>query len=362
MEVIMIDSSNVFRSNSDKNQDLVQVLAERCLLRIALLRNGYEPIPIVGKETWITGWTTGEITEERIIAETCRNRRYANTGLRSGRLVGIDIDLVDREQVSILLEIADALLGHTPLRRFGSKGQMLLYRLVDEPIGKMVIRRAKTETENARPLVEIFGQGGQFVAYGTHPDTKRPYRWLEKGKEPLTVPFPDLPPVTGKDLRELRQAFVEVLTAYGYEIESSERRTSTSPQPVTAKIEDARDITQLFLDLIGGLRTNQKPSGWINFACPSCRHDDDRSGFRVLSDGGFEFHCFHGGCEYNKTTGWRPPSYPGRRVRELYKLLGGDEAELTLAKRNDKMMERYRQDYLETLQMIRDIREHKISW
>jgi hypothetical protein len=331
-------------------------------LRIGLLRNGYEPIPTIGKETWITGWTTGEITEERIIKETCHNRRYANTGLRTGRLIGIDIDLVDHEQVSILIEIINVLLGRTPLRRFGSKGQMLLYRMVDEPIGKMLIRRSKSETENARPLVEIFGQGGQFVGYGIHPVTQRPYRWLEEGQEPLTVPFADLPPVTVKDLWDLREALIEVLTAFGYQIESTERQISASPKPITATVEQSRDITQLFLDLLAGLWTKQKPSGWINFECPSCRHDDDRSGFRVLAGGGFDYHCFHAGCEYNKTTGWRPQSYPGKRVKELYRLLGGDEADLTLTNRTDKILERYRDDYLETMEMIKNIRQHRTAF
>jgi hypothetical protein len=78
-----------------------------------------------------------------------------------------------------------------------------------------------------------------------------------------------------------------------------------------------------------------------------------------LSGGGFEFHCFHSGCEYNKTTGWRPPSHPGRRVRELYRLLGGDEADLTLSKRTNLIMERYREDYLETIDMIKNIKKYK---
>ena len=342
-------ATNVFRSNDRKNQEIVELLANRCILRIALLRNGYEPIPIIGKETRITGWTT-EITEDRIIQETTRYRNYANTGLRTGRLVGIDIDLLDQEQVSILCEIAEACLGRTPLRRYGSKGMMLCYRTTDEPIGKMLIRRPKTESENARPLVEIFGQGGQFVAYGIHPDTKQPYRWLEKGQEPLRVPFADLPPITATDLRDLRVAMAKVLTAFGYTIESAEKSVSTAPKPVTAKVEEARDITQLFLDLIAGLPSRQKPSGWINFECPWCHHNDDRSGFRVLGGGGFEYHCFHAGCEYNKTTGWRPPSYPGRRVRELYRLLGGDEADLALTRRNDRYWEHYR----ETIEMIKN--------
>ena len=348
-------ATNVFRSNDPKKQEIVALLADRCLRRIALLRNGYEAIPIIGKQTRITGWTAGKITEERIIQETIRYQNYANTGLRTGGLVGIDIDLLDMEQVSTLREVAEICLGRTPLRRYGSKGMMLCYRMTDEPIGKMLIRRAKSETENARPLVEIFGQGGQFVAYGIHPDTKQPYRWLEEGQEPLTVPFAALPPVTAKDLRELRAAIAEVLTAFGYTIESAEKLISTSPKPATARVEDARDITQLFLDLIAGLRTKQKSSGWINFEWPWCHHNDDRSGFRVLSGGGFEYHCFHAGCEYNRTTGWRPPSYPGRRVRELYRLLGGDEADLSLNRRNDRMMERYREDCRETIEWIKNL-------
>ena len=355
----MNNVSNVFRTNDEKNQEIVQLLVDRCILRTALLRNGYEPIPIIGKETSITDWTTGEITVERIIHETTHNRRYSNTGLRTGRLVGIDIDLWDRDQVLILWEITEAYLGRTPLRRFGSKGMMLCYRMTDEPIGKLLIRRAKNDTENARPLVEIFGQGGQFVVYGTHPDTKQPYRWLEEGQEPLTVPFADLPPVTASDLWDLQAALAEVLTAaFDYHIESAETRVPASPQPTTATVDDARDITQLFLDLIAGLQSRQKPSGWINFECASCRRNDDRSGLRVLGGGGFEFHCFHVGCEYNKTTGWRPSSYPGKRVKELYRLLGGNEADLTLTKRTNKIMERYKEDYLETMEMIKNIRQH----
>src|SRR6516165_6426075 len=227
-------ATNVFRSNDPKNQEIVELLANRCLLRIALLRNGYEPIPIIGKETRITGWTTGEITRDRIIQETTRYQNYANTGLRTGRLIGVDIDLWSSDQVSTLREVTEICLGRTPLRRFGSKGEMLLYRMVDEPIGKMVIRRTKSETENARPLVEIFGQGGQFVAYGIHPDTKQPYRWLEEGQEPLTVPFADLPPVTASDLWDLQAALAEVLTAaFDYHIESAETRVPASPQPTT---------------------------------------------------------------------------------------------------------------------------------
>ena len=144
-------STNVFRTDEEKNQELVQLLAERYLLRNALLRNGYEPIPTIGKETRITGWASGEITEDRILNETRRYSHHANTGLRTGRLVGIDIDLVDREQAATLREVTETVLGRTPLRRFGSKGEMLLYRMVDEPIGKMTIQRAKTcsITDNA---------------------------------------------------------------------------------------------------------------------------------------------------------------------------------------------------------------------
>jgi hypothetical protein len=56
----------------------------RCLLRLKLHNNDYEPIAIRGKETIIPRWTEGAITVDRIIREIVDFPDHTNTGLRTG--------------------------------------------------------------------------------------------------------------------------------------------------------------------------------------------------------------------------------------------------------------------------------------
>ena len=48
--------------------------------------------------------------------------------------------------------------------------------------------------------MELLGFGQQFIAFGTHPDTGEPYRWL--GATPEDVPIGGLPVVSEEQLRE----------------------------------------------------------------------------------------------------------------------------------------------------------------
>ena len=51
-----------------------------------------------------------------------------STGLRTGRLVGVDIDIVPAAHVQAVKDLATKLLGYTSLERVGAKGAMLCYR------------------------------------------------------------------------------------------------------------------------------------------------------------------------------------------------------------------------------------------
>ena len=93
-----------------------------------------------------------------------------------------------------------------------------------------------------------------------------------------------------------------------------------------------------------------KPHRELNLETrPSCRHSDYKSGFLFYSDG-FTFHCFHIGCEYNQSTGWSKDTFVGRRVCELYELLGGNKEDLIL----NPHQRQYRADARETADMIRN--------
>jgi hypothetical protein len=312
------------RTTKGKKQELIDELSR---LRFRLLQNGYEPIPIRGKRPQIGGWTTGDIDLERMVRETILHLDHRSTGLRTGKLVGVDIDLHDAEHADIIQRVVEDTIGPTPLQRRGSKGAMLCYRKAGDPIGKIVIRDAVLK----KTLFEIFGQGGQFVAYGIHPDTQRPYQWLIPGQEPLLVPFSALPELTTEMLHELRHRISERLVELGYQLEATTSRTHSGPIQV-GRLEDAETITQKFLDILPW-QARQTARGFINFPCPACRHNDNRSGLVITSSGGIRFRCFHASCDFHTPTGWEPGGLIGPRIRWLYEQMGGDPGELRAKRR-----------------------------
>src|SRR5450759_5134265 len=111
-----------------------------------LIANGYEPIPVLGKAAVAPGWTSSEITAERIAAERAAYPEAKSAGLRTGKLVGIDIDIVDGEHTLKLVELAFQILGDTPLGRTGSKGIMLAYRN-ETPVRKSTIAGKGAQVE-----------------------------------------------------------------------------------------------------------------------------------------------------------------------------------------------------------------------
>ena len=167
-----------------------------------LVAHGYQPIPVMAREKrpQIMGWTKGEMTTERIVALRASHLDHISTGLRTGRLVGIDLDIVDPEHIKKVITLAEQVLGPTPLHRFGSKGDLSCYRN-ETPIPKITIKAGEA-------LIEILGSGQQFVAFGLHPRTGWPYQWTVEDpnglgiNSPLTVEWSELPEVTPEQLRD----------------------------------------------------------------------------------------------------------------------------------------------------------------
>ena len=188
-----------------------------------LITHGYEPICVDAqtKKPAATGWSAGEVTLQRISSERVAFPN-SSTGLRTGALVGVDIDLANEEHWPKLAELAVSVLGYTPLTRRGSKGVLAAYRNPN-PMGKITVR-CKLNNKSVT-LVEILGRGQQFVAFGIHPRTKQPYQWLGIDHDPdfpvvfspLTVPLADLPEVTENKLCEFARKAKELLTSLDYQ-------------------------------------------------------------------------------------------------------------------------------------------------
>ena len=208
-------SHELFSRITQKNQEL-------CDFRRQLLLNGYQPIPVAGKNGLNTGWTSGEITHQRVIDETQNSPTMTNTGLRCGETVCVDNDVIDPQHAAAVNEIVEFILGPTPLKRYGSKGAALIYRN-ETPVGKLTM----TAADGTR-LFEVLGTGQQFVGFGRHP-AGMDYRW--ENKDPANFLLADLPEVTPDQLRELIATIRELLTELGYSLKQEAPKQPTPPKP-----------------------------------------------------------------------------------------------------------------------------------
>ena len=98
-------------------------------LRLRLLANGYEPIPVVahdalvrspGKQPNLKDWASVTIDAPLLRSwQLGMQRHNPSTGLRCGSLRVVDIDVLQPDLAAKVDELARSILGLTPLRRLG---------------------------------------------------------------------------------------------------------------------------------------------------------------------------------------------------------------------------------------------------
>ena len=177
-----------------------------------MVDNGYPVIPIwpgtkkpgrfqAGAWGDYPAWTRHCDRPTTVIeAETWAAWPEAAIGLACGRLVGIDIDVLDSDLAHRLERLARDRLGDTPLLRIGRAPKRLLVYRAEAPFAGP-----------KRAPLEVLAHGRQFVAFAIHPDTGRPYDWPEDS--PLTVAFDDLPAVGEEAVRAWLDAATDLLPA-----------------------------------------------------------------------------------------------------------------------------------------------------
>ena len=122
-----------------------------------LLDNGYDPLPIVpgGKAPIPKQWSTLPVDLAQVEV-WARAHPHAGVGLRTGHLVGIDIDIDDPDLANQAALLVEARLG-VALFRVGRWPRRLYLARTERPFAKI-----------ARCSVEILALGQQFVAFGIH--------------------------------------------------------------------------------------------------------------------------------------------------------------------------------------------------
>jgi putative DNA primase/helicase len=128
----------------------------------------------------------------------------AGVGIRTDFFPAVDIDITDEVLSEFVYNRAVASLGLTSTRIGRAPKKLMVYR-TDESFGRMRLWIGDDH------LVEILGDGQQFVAGGIHPGTKQPYTW------PLGVlPAAELEVLTREQASAFLDALSEDLELFGF--------------------------------------------------------------------------------------------------------------------------------------------------
>lgn len=163
-------------------------------------QRGYTAFPVEGK-TAITPWKRFQRRQPYLHEVDAWERNFPSAGTAiafgpgNNGLVGLDLDFDQPSEAATANEIADEILGRSPINRVGRWPRtMRLYRgrrVVNTNLGK----------------VEILARGRYGVLHGVHPITQEPYRHV--GTDYLFDIKPgDLPPITPNQIKTLQSELV----------------------------------------------------------------------------------------------------------------------------------------------------------
>ncbi len=237
---------------------------------------GYHAIPIVwankrpgyiandGTEVDLMGWQRYCKAPPMPSEAALWSRLQAGVGIACGGVVGIDIDILDqgiadRAELHVLqvvgCERAPVRIGRPPKR-------LMLFRTDDDiPSTGM-----KTILNGEDAGLDILSRGRQFVAYGVHMVTGRPYEWRDG--EPAATPVSELPLITLEQVKQISEAIGEMIGISREEVRS--RASGVVPMP-TRTDNPEMDALAWFMERL----PNDAACGWddwvrIAFAVFEC--------------------------------------------------------------------------------------------
>jgi hypothetical protein len=192
--------------------------------RLAILANGYWPLPIKGKATYQPGWQNTVATEAMILGWPQAFPDYQNTGVLTRKNPTIDIDIKDEAAANDLEELTRGFFNGKGqlLRRVGEWPKRAFLFRTEVPFPKMLEKFIAPGRKFIDPdgkdhvhKLEILGDGQQLATDGIHPDTLKPYTWLDGA--PWDVPATELVALTQGQAQAWLDAATALLVARGWQ-------------------------------------------------------------------------------------------------------------------------------------------------
>jgi hypothetical protein len=181
---------------------------------VQLADAGYDVLPIAPgtKYPVLKGWESVSVTRQRVEGWIAGGHAHDGVGVRTGRVVGVDIDILDSRLADRVEAWCHARLGFAPCRTGRAPKRLLVYR-AETPFAK--VQSAKwLSPDGVEHKIEVLADGQQFVAWAIHPETKKPFTWSHDSL--LTTPPGDLEELTEGGAREVVAEFERLAAEAGW--------------------------------------------------------------------------------------------------------------------------------------------------
>jgi len=184
-------------------------------LGLRLLEKGYNIVAIAkgSKRPVLDNWTNLEATEPRV-QRWAKEFPGANVGIQTRYTPAIDIDVLDKDLAEEIETWCLENLGDAPIRIGRAPKRLLLFR-TDKPFTKQQIKL--TDPDGQKHKIEILGDGQQFVAFGIHPDTGKPFEWASI-ENPEDLYVDDLPTLNVEDAIRALDACAKMARKRGWSV------------------------------------------------------------------------------------------------------------------------------------------------
>jgi AAA domain/Bifunctional DNA primase/polymerase, N-terminal len=232
--------------------------------RQALLKNGYEPTPLVGKRPVLDQWQNSRPTAEDITAWERTHPTATNTGILTRLVPAVDDDVLDPAVADTVYQWVKELIPPTcpELLRYGRYPKRAALFRCDKPFPKISTGKW-IDQKGIEHQLEILCDGQQLVVYGTHPDTNEAYIW--PGARPGRTPRISLPLLTPEAAQSLVNRAKALFQERGWR-PKREERPKDSPRARGFERSDsfAHKIALGLADRIESLCRELLPKGRID--------------------------------------------------------------------------------------------------
>lgn len=176
---------------------------------LPVFNNGFSPV-LIGRNSKVPveeGWQSKTVTETTI-SSWMKDHPAHGIGLRGDKTPWLDIDVKDADFVAELLDYIDENIIPRSrwLRRTGEAPKTALVFRVSETVGRINHEYVHPDDRKIKYQLETRGKGFQAVAFGIHPDTKKPFSW-DSDRTPLNTAIVDVPIISSDDLDDIFDMF-----------------------------------------------------------------------------------------------------------------------------------------------------------